>query len=361
MKIAVLGGSATGNVLGGLLAKAGEVVTLIDSNGAHVTAVEAQGLWIDGVFGRLHVAVRAQPKMTERPDVCLLSTPIQDIMPVLQESKAFLSNVPIVTLQDSPHAAELAASILGKQYILSAVVLFGARLQPGHVSYPVAGSLLIGEPFDSTGFAESLVTMLNHVIPTLYVDNIHGAQWTKLITMLHHGLAAATGMTAEQAAEHPTLGPLSVSIMKEATDVTKAAGIQLQSLPELPPVNKMVSVLHMPLPASEMIPRLLSRVKRDMVAASDIIAQLRQDGQLASEYINGEVTQLGRQVGLIASYNEAIVKIVNQVAASGQQLSPGELSDKIMAEVRQPTQDASTSFVSDSNASASPLPSQLTR
>ena len=340
MKIAVLGTNAAGNVLGGLLAQAGEIVTLVDSDELHVAAVEAQGLWIDGVAGRSHVAVRAQTNMTERPDVCLLSTTIQDIMPTLQQSKSFLSNVPVVTLQDTPHAADLAASVLGKQYILSAIALFGAKVQPGHVSYPVAGSLLIGEPFDSTGFAESLVAMLNRVIPTFYLDNIHGAQWTKLITMLHHGLAAATGMTAEEVADHPTLRPLSVSIMKEATDVTKAAGIQLQSLPELPPVNKMVSVLHMPLPASEMIPRLLSRVRRDVLEAADIVEKLRQEGQIAIEYINGEIAQLGRQVGLIAPYNEAVVKVVNQIAANGQQLTPQEVADIIAMEVRSPSQDS---------------------
>jgi 2-dehydropantoate 2-reductase len=337
MKIAVVGSGARGNVLGGLLAQAGEFVTLIDPDLSHVTAVEAQGLWIDGAIGHLHVAVRAQPKMTERPDVCLLCTPIQDIMPTLQEYKPLLNNVPVVTLQDSPHAAELAASVLGKQYILSAVALFSARLQPGRVSYPVAGSLLIGEPFDSTGFAESLVAMFNRVIQTMYVDNIHGAQWTKLITTLHLGLAAATGLSAEQAAEHPVLRPLAVSVMKEATDVTNTAGIQLQSLPELPPVNKMVSVLHMPLPTSEMIPRLLSRVQRDMLEAADLVARLGHEGEIVVEYINGEVAQLGRQIGLLAPYNEAVVKIIQELAKTGQRLTPEQLLETIEVDTRLPS------------------------
>lgn len=337
MKIAVVGSSAAGNVLGGLLALAGEQVTLIDHNELHVSAIESQGLWIDGALGRLHAPVRAQAKMTERPDVCLLSTPIQEIMSTLHEYKAYLENVPVVTLQNSPQAAELAASVLGKQYILSALVLFGAKLQPGHVSYPVTGSLLIGEPFDSTGFAESLVAMLNHTMPTTYVDNIHGAQWTRLITNLHHGLAAVTGLTAEQVAEHPALRPLSVSIMKEATDITKAAGIQLQSLPELPPVNKIISVLHLPAPASEMIPRLLGRVERDALAAANVVEELKHGGQIAIAYINGEVIQLGHRVGVLATYNTALVKLVDQVISAGKQLTPEQVLETITNDVHAPS------------------------
>jgi 2-dehydropantoate 2-reductase len=337
LKIAVVGSGAVGNVLAVLLANAGDSVTLIDENELHVAAVNSQGLWMDGALGHLHATVAARQHMIERPDICFLNTATQDITKTLQLYKQFLSDVPVITLQDSPQAANLAASVLGKRYILSAAVLFGAGLRPGHVTYPVAGSLIIGEPFESTGFAESVVASLGRIIPTVYVDNIHGAQWTKLITTLHHGLAAATGLTAGQAAEHPDLRQLSVAIMKEGADVMMAAGIQLQTLPGLPPVNKMVSILHMPLPASEMVPRLLSKIERDMAAAELIVAELKHEGKIAIEYINGEVAQLGRQIGQYAPCNEIIVKIIQQLTANGQHLTPQQLLETVEAETQTPT------------------------
>lgn len=132
----------------------------------------------------------------------------------------------------------------------------------GHGNYPVTGSILLGEPFESTGFAESVVSILGTVIPTTYVDNIRGAHWTRLITSPHHGFAAATGLTVTEAAENPVLRVLSVDVMKEAPDLMQQKGIQLLSLPELSPVNNIVSILHMPSPVSDIIPRMLSKIRR---------------------------------------------------------------------------------------------------
>lgn len=329
MKIAVLGSSAEGDVLGGLLSQIGESVTLIDKNEIHVTAVSQQGLWIEGAVGHLHVEPQAQLQMTERPDICFLSTEIQDIMPTLHECKQFLAEVPVITLQDSPHAAEQVASVLGKKYILSVATLFGATIRPGHVSYPIAGALLVGEPFESTGFAESVVALLNKIMPTTYVDSIHGAQWTKLVTEVHHSLAAATDMTAKEASEHPNLRPISVLLMKEATDIIRSANIQLVSLPGLPPVNKIISVLHMPLPVSELIPRMLSKIDRDMVSAELLVNKLKQEGEIAIEYVNGEIVQLGKQCGLTAPYNQAMVEIIQRVAQTGERMSPMQLAEVV--------------------------------
>lgn len=334
MKIAVLGSSAIGNVLGGLLSQLGENVVLIDTNESHVTAVQSQGLWIEGAVGHLHVTPQAQLRMTERPDICIVSTDMQDIMPKLSECKAYLQDVPIITLQDNPHAAELAAQIMGKKYILSITALFGANLRPGHITYPVTGALLLGEPFESTGFAESIQALLNKIMPTTYVDSIHGAQWTKLITNVHLSLAAVTDLSARDIAEHPGLRPLSVILMKESTDVLKTANIQLTSLPGLPPVNKIVSVLHMPAPVNEMIPRMLSRVDRELFAAELLVTDLKREGEIAIGYLNGEIVELGKKVGLLAPYNDAVVKIFQYVVSTKQHMSPQELLNTVDAEVR---------------------------
>ncbi len=342
MKIAVLGSSAEGDVLGGLLSQIGESVVLIDKNEIHVNAVIQQGLWIEGVVGHLHVEPQAKTQMTERPDICFLSTEIQEIMPTLHECKQYLSEVPVITLQDSPHAAEQVAAVLGKKYILSIVTLFGATIQPGHVSYPVAGALLVGEPFDSTGFAESVVALLSRVMPTTYVDSINGALWTRRVTEVHHSLAAATGLTAREAAEHPSIRPLSVMLMKEATDVIRTANIQLVSLPGLPPVSKIISVLHMPLPVSELIPRMLSKIDRDMVSAELLVTKLKLEGEIAVEYVNGEVVQLGKRCGLAAPYNQVVIDIIQKIAKSGQRFSPQQLMDIVETSVRPVTAEAST-------------------
>ena len=51
MKIAVIGAGAIGSVVGGLLSKAGEDVTLIGRK-SHVDAIKQNGLMLDGPSGK---------------------------------------------------------------------------------------------------------------------------------------------------------------------------------------------------------------------------------------------------------------------------------------------------------------------
>jgi 2-dehydropantoate 2-reductase len=334
MRIAILGNEAVGNLIGGLLAARGESVFIVCNDDMHINAIANQGLWIQGAAGIVNAKLQAGHQLIDRPDICLLNTDINEIVPALTAYQALLKDVPIVTLQNSPRAPDYAASVLGRQYILSAAVIFGAGLTAGHVTYPVAGTLLVGEPFDSTGFAESIVKLLNSVIPTIYVDNVRGAHWTRLITSLHHGFAAATGLTVEQAADDATLRSLSVLVMKEATDLMERKGIMLQSLPEMPPINKIVSVLHMPSPVSDMIPRMLSKISREEYAAGLIIRSLVHEGNTVIDYLNGEILQLGQEFGAATPYNTAVVQIIKNVTSAGKLLSPQLLLEVVDNEVR---------------------------
>ena len=146
MRIAVLGNEAVGNLIGGLLAVHGEQVFIICNDDMHINAIANQGLWIQGAAGIINARLQAGYQLVDRPDICLLNTSLTDIVPALTEYKELLKDVPVVTLQSSPRAADYAASVLGKQYILSAAVLFGANLSAGHVTYPVAGNILLVSP-----------------------------------------------------------------------------------------------------------------------------------------------------------------------------------------------------------------------
>lgn len=336
MRIAILGDEAVGNLIGGLLAARGEQVFIVSSDDMHINAIANQGLWIDGALGRINARLNAGRQLMERPDVLLLNTNLNVVIPALTTYKPLLDGVPVVTLQNNPRAADIAASVIGQQYVLSAAVLFGASLSAGHVSYPVAGSLLVGEPFDSTGFAESIVALLNSAVPTMYVDNIRGAHWTRLITSLHYGYAAATGLSVEQAADDPVLRVLSVDVMKEAADLTHQKGIQLLSLPELPPVNKIVSILHMPSPVSDIIPRMLSKISREEYAAQLIINDIIHEGSVIIDHLNGEILQLGQELGVHAPYNDAAVKIVKSITSASKVLTPKELQMAVESELYPP-------------------------
>ena len=59
MRFVVCGAGAIGGVIGGQLARAGFEVVLIDANGAHVDAINRQGLHLKGVHGAHTLAIPA--------------------------------------------------------------------------------------------------------------------------------------------------------------------------------------------------------------------------------------------------------------------------------------------------------------
>lgn len=58
-KIAIVGGGAMGSVFAGLFAEAGHEVTIVSRPGAHMDAIRANGLRLDGASGDKTVQVRA--------------------------------------------------------------------------------------------------------------------------------------------------------------------------------------------------------------------------------------------------------------------------------------------------------------
>ena len=146
MRVAVIGAGAIGSVIGGLLARAHEDVTLIGRR-PHVDAVNRNGLRIDGALGTMQVRVRAAERLDFRPDLALLTVKTQGVAATAEEVHPFVVGVPMVTMQNGVRGDELVADVLGMEDILSCVVLFGATfLEPGSVTYSPQGKLVLGVP-----------------------------------------------------------------------------------------------------------------------------------------------------------------------------------------------------------------------
>lgn len=198
-KIVVIGAGAIGSITGGLLAKTGEDVILIGRK-SHVDAINKNGLSIDGVFGDIKVNIKAKEHLDFKPDLVLLSVKTQDVKIAAKEIKTYVSGVPILTMQNGVHSDSAVSEILGKENIVSSVVIFGGTfLEPGKITisnYSPKGSLLIGEAFNINGKRiEAIAAILNKAIPTLITEDIHNTHWTKLIVNLNNAIPAVTGLS----------------------------------------------------------------------------------------------------------------------------------------------------------------------
>ena len=323
-KIAVVGAGAVGSLLGGLLARAGEDVTLIGRR-AHVEAIRAGGLRITGALGEFTVQVKAAEALDFRPGLVLVAVKTQDVEAACRSIKAYLQqDTPVVTLQNGVRGDEIAASVLPKENILSGIVVFNAQfLQPGEVNFARGGALVIGEAFGPNGQrARDVQVALNRAVPTTVTDNIRSAHWTKLlINNLANGLEAMTGLTVRECLRHPGLRKIGTLALKEGYSVIDRAGIRLAPLPGIPAPVLML-IIRSPMPVAA---QLLSLSMGSLKTLSSTLQSLRRGRPTEIDYLNGEIVRLGSKHGLTTPYNTTIVTVVREVEQSRKFYAPDEL------------------------------------
>jgi 2-dehydropantoate 2-reductase len=326
MRVAVIGAGAVGSVVGGLLARAGEDVTLVGRK-AHVDAVNRDGLRIDGALGEVRVRVAAAERLDFTPDLALLAMKTQGVAAAARELQPSLGGVPVLTMQNGVRSDELVAEVLGGEQLLSTVVMFGATfLEAGRVTYSPAGVLVLGVPFGPIDErARSVAALLDKAVPTRLSANIAGAHWTKLIVNQNNALPAATGLSIQEVNRHPALRRLSVLMMREGVEAIAAAGIKLASLPRLPAAAVM-AVLRLPLPIASRLLRLSSLSLGRTPALGSTLQSVRRGEKTEIDYLNGEVVALGKRIGRPTPYNATVVDLVHQVEATGRFLTPEEVT-----------------------------------
>jgi 2-dehydropantoate 2-reductase len=322
-KIAVVGAGAVGSLLGGLLAPAGQDVTLI-ARQAHIEAIRAAGLHIHGILGEFAVQVSAAEALDFQPDLVLLAVKTQDVETACRPIRAAVQGTPIVTLQNGVRSDDIVASLLPRENILSGIVMFNAQfLKPGEITYARAGSLVIGEAFAENGQrVRDVQTLLNRAIHTEVSDDIHGAHWTKLlVNNLANGLEAMSGLSVRDCLHHPGLRQIGTLTLREGYRAIERAGLHLAPLPGVPaPVLGFIG--HSPLPLASLV---LSLSMGSLKTLSSTLQSLRRGRPTEIEYLNGEIVRLGQQTGMPTPYNSTVVAVVREVEQKGQFYSPDEL------------------------------------
>lgn len=321
MKIAIIGAGAIGSSIGGLLARAGEDVTLIGRK-SHIHAINKNGLFIDGVFGNIKVKIKAKEHLDFNPDLLLLAVKTQDVAAAAKEIKLYVSGVPIVTMQNGVRSDSLVSEVLGKENIMSSVVLFGGTfLEPGKITisnYSPKGSLLIGKAFGANDKnTENIASVLNKAIPTVITNDVHSAHWTKLIANLNNVIPAVTGLSMQETMNYPQLRLLSILLMKEGLRVVESANIKPASLPGIP-ISIIKIMLGIPPQIGSQFLGFMSKFLGNIPIYGSTLQSIKRGKSTEIDYLNGEIIALGKKSGMLTSYNSGIVNLVHQVEATGR-------------------------------------------
>ncbi len=332
MRIAIIGAGAIGSVLGGLISKAGEDVTLIGRK-PHVDAINRNGLVLEGGPGQMVIQVKAAENLDFKPDLALLTVKAQDVESSVKNTLPFLSDIQLVTMQNGVQSDDQVAGLLGKENIISSVVVFnGQFLEPGKASYSIPFSktaLMIGEPFGKKGNRlQTLSALLNRAIGTDISEDIRAAHWTKLIWNLQTAVPAVTGLSYQESYQYPKVRELTINLVKEGLNIINKAGIKTAEVPGFPldPMEKMAS---MPLlNSSDLLKRMAESLGKVPVLGS-MLQSIKRGKSTEVDYVNGEIVNLGKKIGILTPANSLIIKLVHQVEATGKFLTIDEITQRL--------------------------------
>jgi 2-dehydropantoate 2-reductase len=332
MNTAVIGAGAIGSIVGGLLSKAGEDVTLVGRK-AHIEAINRSGLILEGESGKTVIRIKAAENLDFKPDLALLTVKAQDVVSSVRRVQALLSGARVVTMQNGVRSDDQVAGLLGKENIISAVVLFsGVFLEPGKASYSKTLSttaLLIGEPFGvSANHLQGLSALLNKALPTEVSEDIRGAHWTKLLQNLNNAVPAATGLSVQEVNQYSRIRELNIELMIEGLEVVKKAGIKTAPIPGFS-LSLIETMAKMPLvECSAMMKSVIESLGRQPILGSTL-QSIKRGKSTEVDYLNGEIVDMGRKKGIPTPVNSLMVELVHQVEATGRFLTVAELTQRL--------------------------------
>lgn len=296
LKIAVMGAGSIGSLFGGILAEAGNDVTLIAREN-HVKAIQQNGLRIEGISGK-HVVkvngVTTPSHIKNPPDLILLTVKAYDIrQAVIDVEELMEKDTVLLCLQNGLGLEEIASKIIGRERVLRGVTCHGALLkEPGLVAHTGRGETVIGELNGKiTERARNLAdTFSNAGLSTRVTDNINGTVWTKvLINASINPFGALTTMKNGELLIIPEIKELMTETVYEGIKVAKKNGVKLED----DPVTLMIKTAEM---TAQNKNSMLQDIEKGKITEID--------------FINGAISNFGKRKGVSTPLNRLLTHLV---------------------------------------------------
>jgi len=333
-RIGIIGAGAVGSVVGGLLTNAGHDVTLIDQWPDHVEAMRRRGLHLSGTCGDHLIKVKAlhlheAQRLGDHFDAVFISVKSYDTEWAVSLGLQYLKTPDgvVVDFQNGVNDDRVAA-VAGRERCLGCVITIGAGMyEPGHAIRTDRGAIgfKIGEHDGTvTERAERLAKIMCDVAPTKVTTNLWGERWSKLaVNCMANGLAGLSGLGSAEVRTLEGVRRVAIHLAAEAIEVGRARGHEVEPIWGIT-AQRFVD-------ASD--GRGMAEVERDMAQAAKELAggrpSLLQDvirgRRTEVQYLNGYVSEQGRQAGIPTPFNDKVVELITAVAPGTLKPNPKNL------------------------------------
>jgi 2-dehydropantoate 2-reductase len=338
--IGFIGAGAAGSFVGGMLARRGFRVTLVDAWPEHIAAIKNQGLRVSGTHGdfTVHPAalhVNEVHKLARDPlGIAFISSKAYDTEWTAALVKDYLQpHAVVVSLQNGFNEARIR-QILPDKVVLGCIAsTLGAEiLGAGHVTraclpggehYTV---FRIGDPDRGhAGEVERIVSLMSEVDTTAPTDNLYGERWSKLVAnAMVNPLAAITGLRDRAMNADADVRSLSMQLAIEGVRVGRAVGYRLVPVFGIPSERWLAAADGGELTEIHRdMGRFSSRATDDSRSSTPVDIELGRRTEL--EFFNGLIISKGRELGIPTPVNESTMEVVRLIETGELAPSVGNL------------------------------------
>jgi 2-dehydropantoate 2-reductase len=320
-RIAVIGAGAVGSIIGGLLAKSGADVTLVDQWPEHVEAIKQRGLRLGGTCGEHTIPVGALhlhelQAVGEPFDVAFVAVKSYDTEWATWLAVAHLRPDGVVVDSQNGINDDRVAAIAGRGRTLGCVVLLGAALpEAGHALRTDEGTagFKLGELDGAdTPRARGVVALLEAVAPTTLTTNLRGERWSKLtVNCIANPLAGLSGLGTADVRSDLVTRRLAIHLGAEAIRVGQTLGHAVEPIWGIAAERFVAAAEGRGLGAVE------ADISRDAKSRGTGRPSLLQDvlrrRRTEIDHLNGYVVERGLAVRVPTPFNAAVVSLYHEL------------------------------------------------
>jgi 2-dehydropantoate 2-reductase len=324
-RVAVVGAGAIGGFLGGMMAKDGVDVTLVDQWPEHVEAIRSGGLRLSDTIAQY----RAEPvaihlhELQSVPapfDVILLSVKAYDTDWAARLAAGYLAPDGVIVVGQNGITDDRVAAIVGAHRTVGCVITIAVALfEPGVVSRTDAYEIglkvgeLAGPAVDRTN---QLAELLGSGARCVVTDDLAGQRWSKLaLNCMINAVAGITGYGAGEIRSLPELLPLVTQLACEVIEVGRASGVEVAPIMGIPAQAFVDATATGDFGPVGMQMRSASRSTSTHPAS--MLQDVRKGRRTEIEELNGFVAAQAERLGLSAPLCAALADIVRKAGVGG--------------------------------------------
>jgi 2-dehydropantoate 2-reductase len=336
--LTIIGAGAIGGLAGAFMTRAGHDVLLVDRWREHVDAMNGSGLAIDGIRGKMNIAVAAATpdQLADPLHTVLIATKSQHTLEALRQVLPLLTaESVIVSFQNGFNEPDIVAllkqaGLPGDGQVIGSIPNYGgALLDPGSIEFVHEGPIQLGELDGSnTKRLRDLAEKLSALTEVQISANIWGQIWAKEVYSAQVVFSALADAPIRETLGVEAYARIAGAVVREALEIADANGIAVEAFDFFDPANYRPSSPDDTQKLLDNINHAIWLLKKDQTGGYrfrkkgsgiwwDIVYRNRPSEVRAS---NGRLIEYGRKAGADVRLNEKLCNMIYEIEAGERQL-----------------------------------------